>query len=433
MSLLPTLATLLMLASCEARFDDSLNFRDPASLVDQRVASLCARGMGVINGSIELKDVLKGLHLTTVTILSEGAEYWFYEPRSNTGAGADPRLQTGFHAELMHALARRGGFSFEIVSVPNSSFAPELTYTEMASVATTKYDLSLDWWLQTPERLKIGLRWPFAFMDLSVIAAKRATLKQPSFWSNFLSFGLPFDGSLWLTIIGVVVVTALVLAFVEHDAVVAAGGSDTLSELSKSIKNLSKSFQDVNSGDRAPTSRRAALHEASYARRAALHKMSHALLNTIASGVYDGFLQFTGAGGFNPITVGGKLLVSAYSFTILVVVAAYTANLASLLVVQAQLTTCASVKDCLANGERFCVQSGTASETIFNNDFGKQYGGQIHQCGHDLFKCLDAAEANPHPDLYRRVNKWACHACLQRSLAPTNHQEASPARAPAAA
>ena len=209
----------------------------------------------------------------------------------------------------MKALAARGGFTWEITSHPEASFSPELTWTGYVDQATRKYDLSLDWWLVLPERLDLGLRAPSAFLDLSVVGATHAVEDDPSFWENFKSFSRPFHGHLWLVFILFSVATALVYVLIEAP------------------------HQDMGLEEGAP------LH----------HKLWQSL--------YTALLQFNGAGGFEPQTTPGKLLLAGYSFFILLFVAAYTANLASLLVVDASVSVCGSVEDCLqARSVRSCTK-----------------------------------------------------------------------------
>ena len=66
-------------------------------------------------------------------------------------------------------------------------------------------------------------------------------------------------------------------------------------------------------------------------------------------------LQFTGGGGYAPVTAWGRLLLLSWSFVIMVVVAAYTANLATFLIVQQKATaTLSSFEDAQEQRATIC-------------------------------------------------------------------------------
>lgn len=70
-----------------------------------------------------------------------------------------------------------------------------------------------------------------------------------------------------------------------------------------------------------------------------------ALHARVLNAVFISFVQFTGGGGFAPVTGLGKLLLVSYSFVVMLFVASYTANLAAFLVSHPSSVTCPSLED----------------------------------------------------------------------------------------
>ena len=166
---------------------------------------------------------MRGLHITAVTRTEPGNRPWFHESVSINGGSR----QTGLHADLMRELANRAGFTYEITGMharryfrprklwqsaahPPSAFLPEMSWTQYLVVAVDKFDLSLDWykqvldkcfihgfamyrWLEQHERVSLGIRCPYSFMDLSLLAVARAVARDDTFFEMFVRVMSPFD------------------------------------------------------------------------------------------------------------------------------------------------------------------------------------------------------------------------------------------------
>jgi len=319
-------------------YDATLDFRDPSSILDKR-NNFCGRAEGVHNGSIGLEDALRGLHIALVTPLYDPP--WFDEPIDV----ATPGRMTGFHADLAAALAARAGFSYTIYSHPLSSFAPDMSWTEYLNVSVRNYDVSLDWWLATNERSRMGIQAPHDFLDLSLLAAAYGTAVDPSFGEVFWKFSEPFSPELWWTFFGISLATSLLYLVVEAN---------------------------VDDSDFDPS--------------------SPIYLNVLRS-AWMGLVQFTAAGGFSPRTCSGKLLVLTYSAFILLLVSAYTANLVAYLAVHHETRTCESVDACVKTGERFCVRQGTIADDWFSSAYHElEESGQIFRCQENPWVCVRRQE-----------------------------------------
>eukprot|EP00404_Azadinium_spinosum_P030932 CAMPEP_0180575102 /NCGR_PEP_ID=MMETSP1037_2-20121125/10705_1 /TAXON_ID=632150 /ORGANISM="Azadinium spinosum, Strain 3D9" /LENGTH=240 /DNA_ID=CAMNT_0022592727 /DNA_START=53 /DNA_END=772 /DNA_ORIENTATION=- len=76
-------------------------------------------------------------------------------------------------------------------------------------------------------------------------------------------------------------------------------------------------------------------------------------------------ISFTGGGGFAPTTPQGKFLVTCWTFAVLLLTSAYTANLASLLVVEGrQVSSIKDMADAVRRSVPICVPQGSAAENI---------------------------------------------------------------------
>ena len=84
------------------------------------------------NGSLALKDALRGIHMTVVAPHYAGNEVFF-------DVNEDEGTSSGLHYEVLHELAEKSGMQLTIHTHPASSFLPEMSWTQYAVAATTKY------------------------------------------------------------------------------------------------------------------------------------------------------------------------------------------------------------------------------------------------------------------------------------------------------
>jgi len=190
--------------------------------------------------------------------------------------------------------------SFAVVKM-----TPESVYDDFIEWGVNNYDLVVAW---TPPRdYRIARNWNFlfGFMDTSLVLIVQPSVIDPQWYDVMFSFLRPFDTFVWIALFGVIVITAYVYALVEK-------GHEDFSE----------------------------------------NVMSH---GAFFHSLYLTMVLFTGAGGFQPGTIGGKLLNLAFSFLILLTLSAYTANLASLLVVKSSRSApVQSLEQAAAEGVPVC-------------------------------------------------------------------------------
>lgn len=130
---------------------------------------------------------------------------------------------------------------------------------------------------------------PLGLLDATPSMVVRVQKESPSLWAALTTFLQPVTPDFCVTLLAVAFATAAVMMWLETSCTPAEEGQEP--ELSNSASGLVKS-------------------------------------------VWLALCQFTGGGGYNPCTTWGRLTVFSWSFVVLVVVAAYTANMATFLIVK---------------------------------------------------------------------------------------------------
>lgn len=291
------LTLLIVLWSAEGYYDQTI---DVTSLADVR-ADLCDVSAQLTAGNISIRESLKGKRLTFVHALYYPYD-WYYEDEDGT--------PHGFHSDLADALSRAAGFEYTVVAHESALFqAQNITWDEYLYLAVDAFDASLEWWLQTPDRMSTT-RIPFPFLDLSIVSSKYVNASTDPFTAvTFLHPFDPFTYRLWGTVFGTAVATALVYTMLERNA----------------------------DEDSQPCYR-------------------------FGGNVFNGFAQFTGAGGFRPSRAPGKLLLCTYSVVVVVTLAGYTANLTAFFTADEEPPACESLYDCIHNSiwsDSICVEQGS--------------------------------------------------------------------------
>ena len=266
---------------------------------------LCNRTRAVTAGELAIEDALRGARLTFIAAEYDG-NAMFYTVDAATG------IASGMHVELMELVAARAGFAYTIERITPAEFGG-LTWGEYLRSSASLYDANLDWWWQTAARSALGLRSPLGFLDMSLVASAYDRTADGLTWAQFWSFAAPFDAALWALIAASTALTSVIYLALEqkHNQVDVRPGAD----LSERVGNI----------------------------------------------LYLGYAQFTGGGGFAPETGWGKGLLLSYSFVVLLLVAAYTANLATFLL-RAATSELGSLRAAVERGVRVCVFAGTAAE-----------------------------------------------------------------------
>mmetsp|Transcript_9118 Transcript_9118/g.20291 ORF Transcript_9118/g.20291 Transcript_9118/m.20291 type:complete len:581 (-) Transcript_9118:58-1800(-) len=280
----------------------------PGDTFPDRRTPMCERTLQVQRGELALEEALQGLHLNMVATAGYNDQRFREE---------EDGMQTGHQTELLREIAARAGFTYTLYSMdvrelPDSGW----TWSEVLLNQTSSFDVAVGEWLVNGDRLARGVRCPYAFLDNRLTLTKHVEPPKESTLAEDLGRWLePFTVGLWATFLGVTFVTAALYYFLEAH----------------------RNEEDLGHPDRGTLPR-------------------------VCDAQCMGLYLFTQAGGFTPSSGCGKLLVLTYSLVVLLLVTAYTANLAAGLVQNNQVDACLSLSSCLSRGSSVCVVRSTPFE-----------------------------------------------------------------------
>jgi hypothetical protein len=307
-------ASFLLLVLADAQEKPSLDIPQYTFNVTYR-QNVCDRHDDYYIGLFELRDALQGFEINS---LIRVGEYFHLDDN-----GAIDEENPGLQANILDELAKRGGFtwrnSFAVTDGPGDNH----TWTELLDWAMESYDVSVDWWVHSAERYKIGVAFPDGFVDSSYILVgfkedDDESSKKAAFWS-WLE---PFDVGLWIAIAVTVVVSGALYEVVEY------------------IEPL-----------RGETKKRK------------WHP---------GKGLFGTTLIVLQHFHVKPRTRAGKVLSVSLAFWSLIVLATYTANLASFFVIQnTPSVEIESVDDAINAGISMCVSDGAATHLFAQANYPK--------------------------------------------------------------
>ena len=90
-----------------------------------------------------------------------------------------------------------------------------MSWTDYLEESVDKFDVSLDWWYETHQRIERGMRCPYGFLDLSLQPIGRSFKEGTTFDKTLFRIFDPFKWELWLAFLGVTVGTGVVFFFLE--------------------------------------------------------------------------------------------------------------------------------------------------------------------------------------------------------------------------
>ena len=175
---------------------------------------VCGRYDMFRNGEIDLRDALNGLELRPLMRLNG---YFNYDDEDGLN-----RNDPGLMGNLMDELGQRAGFtwrnSFGVLYSPDKSENVTWTWTEMLLWGVETYDVSVNWWDKSVERMDSGVAFLEPWFDGSLILIdKRDPPKSKKSnkinWFNWLS---PFEHSVWYVTILTIVASGWVFQFLEY-------------------------------------------------------------------------------------------------------------------------------------------------------------------------------------------------------------------------
>lgn len=271
------------------------------------------------NETAQLRHALNGLQLHA----GLGESLYF---ETMMGPDGEPMINPnypGLAAVLMDELALRAGFdwrnTFGVFYEPDST--TNRTYNELAVWATEFYDVTVYWFDNTLERLKMGISFPEGFIDGSYILVGLADEETDAI--NMWGWLEPFQAYVWIMIIATIFLSGLIYQLLE------------------TIGNPNR-YKGRSTHD------------------------------TLGNNVFLSILLFTQHFQFQPRTPASRLFAASLALWALLTSSAYTANLASYFVVKnTAQSDINSIEDAVAENVPLCVWRGTASDAFIRTNFPK--------------------------------------------------------------
>ena len=279
-------------------------------------ANLCERVHEITNGTRRREDGLRGVHLR----VASGQWDWmddFLRWDENT------KSWTGLEVELLETLSRLAGFTYEYVMI--SGLVNSTNYTKHLIRAMHEHDLvACGYWMMTPRRLAAGATSPYGFLETNIYLVTAPPLVEDFTLKVVLSCLTPFSPALWATFVALTIGTGIVFRKIEGE------GEEKPEKHAK--RRLKRSLTDY------------------------------------ADAIYDSMGHFTGANGFVPKTPAGKILMTSWAWCSVFLLSAFTANLASFLVVKATLKAdFGSMEEALAQHRSISMSRGWPQHAWFSH------------------------------------------------------------------
>jgi len=262
-------------------------------------------------GEIDIRYALEGLSLNVGLINDPDDTFLKLTP---TRSALDDEYP-GLIVELLDEIAKRGKFdwrhSFTIIEEIKDY--EDKSWTEFGLWMTDVYDIGADWFYSTAERAALGLKYPKAWYDGSAIMVGNKKISNDTNQGfKWDSWTRPFTPWVWICMAATLLLTGIILVFVNHS-------SDVRSFLSPTI--------------------------------------------------YQAFMVFTGHYDIIQKTAPGQIISFSLSFFAMLMLSAYTANLASFLVVNKIPSEIDGNEILTRTGSKICILKGSAVTEIIKKDF----------------------------------------------------------------
>jgi Ligand-gated ion channel len=317
-------------------------FVDKFDVTKSYRTNVCDRQRQVWNGSLPFPDALRGLNLSVVlTDYQYGTAEDEYFSLLN---GTIREVYPGLLAIIMDEVATRAGFSwrnsFGTYSPLDSTSDGNKTWTDILLWAVEVFDIAGEKWGRSLTRISSGVSFPTGWYDSSATLVERlADSEQEKKIVNIWSFLKPFTYLVWLAILCYVVITGSVYWLLE--------------------------MMDGNTDE----------------------DLRHAKPLVC---IYHFAMVFTGHFGIRPKSNGAQIVAFSWTFWTLIVVSAYTANMASFLVSPTvKVYRIDSVATAIRRSSSVCVLKGAVVESVLKARYTnlKLVGKETYE---EIFAALDS-------------------------------------------
>jgi hypothetical protein len=156
--------------------------------------NVCEQQQMLWNKTIDLPNALRGLNLTVgITNYSGGKEANFF---SLDAAGAIRITSPGYFAVILDEVARRSGFnwrnSFGVYPPRDNTTDGNQTWTDILLWSIETYDISMERWAHSIDRMAAGAAFPLGFWDSSAVLGELFQPNQQKRVVQLWSFLQPF-------------------------------------------------------------------------------------------------------------------------------------------------------------------------------------------------------------------------------------------------
>ena len=291
----------------------TLNFNDAFSVEKAYRQSFCDEYQYMVSSSLNASEALNGQDLNVIFYTHSTQGLVNYDEET----GIDP-YDPGLYANILDHIAKRANFtwrnSFGLIAEKQAN----RSYTEILHWGTDNYDIVISDWHVTPERINLGISFTSQVFDADIIMVRNVA--PPEDLINWFNWLLPFTPDVWLVLFFTVIVSSFVFQFLEY---------------------IGKERDD------------------------------RSFRKWTMDNLYLGFINFTQNFAHEPSTLGGRIFAFSFAFWAMLMGAAYTANLASLLVRQESgsefiLNT---IDDAIDNDMTICIQASTNTEDYLKRKY----------------------------------------------------------------
>ena len=275
----------------------------------------CDKQESLNNGTITMKKALKGETINVVLPL--GSNYINFQ-KEDEGGTINPN-DPGLLINLLNEVAARGEFEWNFVFVDYNPIykSEDHSLTDFLVWAVDNFDVVVDWWLQLPSRVELGLSFPRGWYDGSIIVVGRKKDVNNRF--SAFSWKGPFSNQVWILLIVTLLVTGILCYVIENGF---------------AIPKLK--FNELS-----------------------------VFITDITDHIYMSMIVFTGHMNLKTKTKPGQLVSFSLSFFAMLMLSAYTANLASFLVRKnSGRVDIGGVEDIVLQGKSMCIIDAAKKEAI---------------------------------------------------------------------
>lgn len=280
--------------------------------------NVCGRQRLLFEEEIELRDALKGLDIsvamTNYAVLKDDAFFSLVDGKIKE---EDP----GLFVVIMDEIARRGDFrwrnSFAAIDPVDPAVDGDKSWTDLLVWEVEHFDIAADYWARNVQRMAKGISFPLGWYDGSIVMVRSESPQADKF--DFWAHLVPFDVLVWVAIVAAIFFTGGMYCFLER---------------------LNQSSDERQLDDKPHIT------------------------------VFLSALTFTGHFEFQPETNAARILSFSWSFWSLIMISAYTANMASFLVSKNELVArINTIDDAMRTGTPVCVVRGAVMDEVLSDQY----------------------------------------------------------------